>query len=544
MSRNLYDLYFDCDMLLIFERLTAHCDKYQMFLQEAAEEDSPDFSWGAKGGGSFTYDGIEFNLYDCVYVWRRDESEPDIGRIVKVWETETRKRIVKVVWFFRPTEVTHWLDNIKVLRNELFLASGEGTGLSNCNPVEAITGKCNVVCTSTDRRNPQPNDKDLETADFLFYRTFDVITHEISEEFPNSIAQIKVEHFFNKRTDRKQPLHYGGKGSREKLHSSLSFGGATTKTMLKEGQPGRNTQSMLPPVTLVKQTKSSTKDVAVARTDRCSTISNCQVTEVVGKGGQSRKVNISEMDKTVSTELIHSYCASSTSLSDSHALKKRKLQGLLGTIPVDQHKVMKSTSQIIEVTRRVKEGASTWFKEQPWNERLQIAQERGTLVLLENLDPSYASAEVEDIVEHALGQKVSAKMVQHDTFSNPLSGKAFVIFKSSEAAETAILELKRRCLMLGDGRPVVARREAIKEPLKSKDFPGHLSIEKINFLKLGEEMRKAVSTSHYSQSNTIEHEMAIEWLVLQEKSSLWWKDLHQQQAAEIDHLRSKLKNLV
>lgn len=32
---------------------------------------------------------------------------------------------------------------------------------------------------------------------------------------------------------------------------------------------------------------------------------------------------------------------------------------------------------------------------QPWNDRLQEAQERGTLVLLENLDPSYASTEVE-----------------------------------------------------------------------------------------------------------------------------------------------------
>ncbi|KAM3284568.1 protein ANTI-SILENCING 1 isoform X2 [Capsicum chacoense] len=519
-------------------------------LQEAEEEDSPEFSWGAtKGRGatnkdiqfykSFTYNGVEFNLYDCVYMCRRDEPEPDIGKIVKMWESETRKRIVKVVWFFRPAEVSHWLNNIKVLNNELLLASGEGIGLSNINPVEAITGKCNVVCISTDRRNPQPEDEDLATAEFLFYRTFDVRTRDISDEFPNSIAQIEVEHFFNKVIGQKQPPHYGGKGRLEKSHSSLSFGGETTKTMLKDGQPGRNTQSMLPPVALGKQTKSSTKGVAMARTNQCSTSSKCQVTEVVGKGGQG---NISVMDKTVArTEVKHSYCTSSTSLSDSHALKKRKLQDLLGTTPFDQHEVMKSTSQVIEVTPRVKEGASTWFREQPWNERLLLAQEGETLVLLENLDPSYASAEVEDIVWHALGQKVSAKMVQHNTFSNPLNGKAFVIFKSSEAAETAISELKRRCLMLGDGRPVVARRGTIQEPMESRDFPGHLSIGKLKFQKL-EKMRKAVSTSHYSQMNTVEHGLAIEWRVLQEKSSLWWKALHQQQAAEIEHLRSKLKN--
>lgn len=521
----------------------------QMFpLQEAEEEDSPEFSWGAKKGKgvlnkdiqfykSFTYDGVEFNLYDCVYMYRHGEEEPDIGKIVKVWETETQKRMVKVVWFFRPTEVTHWLGNIKVFGNELLLASGEGIGISNINPVEAITGKCNVVCLSTDRRNPQPKDEDLQTADFFCYRTFDVKTCKISEEFPDSIAQIEVDHFFNKVKDRKQPLHYGGKGSLEKPHS---FGGTRTKITLKDGQPGRNTQSMVPPVTLVKQTKSSTKDVAMARMDQCTTISQYPVTEVVEKDGKGRQGNISETDKTVSrTEVKHSYCTSST-----NALKKRKRQDLLDTKPFDQHKVMKSTSQVIEVTTRVKEDASTWFKERPWNERLRLAQERGTLVLLENLDPSYASTEVEDIVWHALRQTVSAKMVPYNMFSNPLNGKAFVIFKSRDAAETAIFELKRRCLMLSEGRPIVARRGTIREPVKSRDFPGHLAIGKIKFQKLGEEMRKAVSTSHYSQSNTIENDMAIEWRVLQERSSLWWKALHQEQAAEIEQLRSKLKNPV
>ncbi|PHT55568.1 hypothetical protein CQW23_04054 [Capsicum baccatum] len=343
---------------------------------------------------------------------------------------------------------------------------------------------------------------------------------------------------------------------------------------------------MLPPVALGKQTKSSTKGVAMARTNQCSTISKCQVTEVVGKelnkitislGGQG---NISVMDKTVArTEVKHSYCTSSTSLSDSHALKKRKFQDLLGfflTFNFLLESVNKSiwilSDRGYDPCRVLAHGSGNrlvsylhcfqhvffgMIKEvklvlKPWNERLLLAQEGETLVLLENLDPSYASAEVEqqwwrsekglpqptqrsrvrpwDIVWHALGQKVSAKMVQHNTFSNPLNGKAFVIFKSSEAAETAIFELKRRCLMLGDGRPVVARRGTIQEPMESRDFPGHLSIGKLKFQKLEEMM------------NTVEHGLAVEWRVLQEKSSLWWKALHQQQAAEIEHLRSKLKN--
>nr|XP_016472907.1 PREDICTED: uncharacterized protein LOC107794874 isoform X2 [Nicotiana tabacum] len=453
--------------------------------REAEEDSNPNFSWGVKKGKgalnkgvqfykSFTYEGVDFSLYDCVYMCRPDEDEPDIGKVVKIWETAQKKRMVKVVWFFRPIEVTHWLCNIKLLDNELLLASGEGIGLSNCNRVEAITGKCNVVCISTDRRNPQPKNEDLDTADFVFYRTFDVRTREISEEFPNSIAQIEVEHYFNKETDQKQPLHHGGKGSLEKPQSSSSFVGTTTKTVVKDGQSGRNTQlKKATSSSWERQGNISVTNGTVAGTevkysccisptslsdshalkkkkllDSSGTApfeqhkvmqSKSQVTKVVEKGGQG---NLSVTDKTIArTEVKHSYCTSPTSLLDSHALKKRNLQDSLGTAPFEQRKVMKFTSQ----------GASTWFKEQPWNERLHVAQERGTLVLLENLDPSYTSAEVEDIVWHALEQKVSAKMVQHNTFSNPLNGKAFVIFKSSEGAETAISKLKRRCLMLGDG---------------------------------------------------------------------------------------------
>lgn len=39
--------------------------------------------------------------------------------------------------------------------------------------------------------------------------------------------------------------------------------------------------------------------------------------------------------------------------------------------------------------------------------------------------------------------------------------------------------------------------------------------------------RKAVSTSHFSQLNTAEYDMAMEWRVLQEKSDMWWKKLHE-----------------
>ncbi|KAF4379162.1 hypothetical protein G4B88_010556 [Cannabis sativa] len=54
-------------------------------------------------------------------------------------------------------------------KNELFLASGEGRGLCNINPLEAIFTKCNVVCISKDSRNLQPTDEELKVVDYIFH---------------------------------------------------------------------------------------------------------------------------------------------------------------------------------------------------------------------------------------------------------------------------------------------------------------------------------------------------------------------------------------
>nr|GLL29018.1 protein ANTI-SILENCING 1-like isoform X2 [Ipomoea trifida]GMD07355.1 protein ANTI-SILENCING 1-like isoform X1 [Ipomoea batatas] len=107
---------------------------------------------------------------------------------------------------------------------------------------------------------------------------------------------------------------------------------------------------------------------------------------------------------------------------------------------------------------------------------MRMAQENGTLVLLENLDPSFTSADVEDILWHAFKMKVSAKMIQRSTFSSPHSGKALAIFKSKEAAEFVISDLKTRCLVLGDGRPLIAQTGGHKKQSNPRVFVGHLTI--------------------------------------------------------------------
>lgn len=111
---------------------------------EVAEVENLEFKWGKKRGiggkkkdvqfyESFTYDGVEYNLYDCVYLYKEEEAEPYIGKLIKIWENADKTKKVKVLWFFRPSEISNFLGNDHTPENEIFLACGEGVGLANIN---------------------------------------------------------------------------------------------------------------------------------------------------------------------------------------------------------------------------------------------------------------------------------------------------------------------------------------------------------------------------------------------------------------------------
>jgi len=82
---------------------------------------------------SFTYDGVEYFLYDCVYFHKEGEPEPYIGKLIRIWEHPNEGRRVLVLWFFRPSDISNYLGCQHVLENELFLACGNGVGLANEN---------------------------------------------------------------------------------------------------------------------------------------------------------------------------------------------------------------------------------------------------------------------------------------------------------------------------------------------------------------------------------------------------------------------------
>ncbi|THF95080.1 hypothetical protein TEA_028967 [Camellia sinensis var. sinensis] len=177
---------------------------------EADKVENLEFKWGKKRGvggkkkevqfyDSFTYDGVDYILHDCVYMYKEGEPKPYIGKLIKIWENGDKTKKVKVQWFFHPSEILNWLRGEEALPNEIFLASGEGAGVANVNPLEAIAGKCNVVCISKDSRNPQPSEQEIRMADYIFYRTFDVRHCTISDKMDDKVGGLEVKFVFNSK---------------------------------------------------------------------------------------------------------------------------------------------------------------------------------------------------------------------------------------------------------------------------------------------------------------------------------------------------------
>ncbi|KAI3775035.1 hypothetical protein L1987_49603 [Smallanthus sonchifolius] len=168
-----------------------------------------EFRWGRKGRvgaknpniqyyESFTYDGVEYFLYDSVYLWCGDQQVPYVAKIVEMYETPRLKKMMKVVWYFRPAEDT-------------------------------IYGKCNVVCTSKDERNPKASMEELKMSDYVFYRTFDVETYRLSEKFPDKIAGVEAGHYFNPKPKGK-PEVAGKSNSPSKCETDNTSNPASSDT--------------------------------------------------------------------------------------------------------------------------------------------------------------------------------------------------------------------------------------------------------------------------------------------------------------------------
>ncbi|CAL9771852.1 unnamed protein product [Musa acuminata subsp. burmannicoides] len=464
--------------------------------------DSPDFSfhWGEKGEfledkyvqfyKSFTYYDEEYFLYDSVYLYVTCQDIPFIGKILEIWEQQSHDRKVKILWFFRPNEIVNYLGDQVPLEREIFLASGNGLGLCNVNPLEAIAGKCRVICTSKDQRNQQPSTQELENAEFIFFRTFDVVNFTISDVMPDKISGVngKLKYLLNQKKDQEAFL------TKSKTSTSVAEDRPQKKLRLtdKSTDPSINL--------LTNKTVTGLKELRI----ECGEESDVALKKLeLGKWAKYDELQLKKDPNPVRKDTVIDHTSDA---SRSQFLDRRK-----------------------------------WFQHS-WEAQLEAANQGGRLVLLGNLDPSITSQEIEDIMYKVFQQQCRVKVIQQATFQIHNYGQAYVIFKAKDRAEQAVKAINGGCLMLSQERPLVSSIGMLKIPAKASTLVGHLPTYRERFRVQREEMKCAVSTSHGSQPNTMEYDLALEWFLLQDKYLLTQKLLHESQLKERIYFRNHLKS--
>uniref|UniRef100_A0A7N0TMT9 BAH domain-containing protein n=1 Tax=Kalanchoe fedtschenkoi TaxID=63787 RepID=A0A7N0TMT9_KALFE len=510
-------------------------------------------------------------------MWKDDEPEPFVGKIIKIWEDKTKK--VKILWFFKPSEIFNCLDDAQTSENELILGSGEGPGLSNINPLEVIAGKCNVICISKDDRNPQPTNEELQGADYVFYRIFDVKQLTISENIPDTIAAIDIKCIFNRR-EGQQPSVSTTPGTENLVSNDVCGSQTENGDRFNYHNPSEGKSNAVQKSDAVMNSHLQDKDddnelygrpfkkpkldssvnLPREKTENDLNVRSDGTISPKSAGDEKANVTLDVSNDIVSKALkveTHvvageikgkSKLARESNATDVVLPKERKLDEEVrtlanGEIPTDSNQMLnkqeKLSSLIMEVTRSPGADKKGWFRQLPWEERMENAHQQGALVLLENLDPSYTSDDVRDIIHHGFKESCTAKIVYHTTNCSPLSGQAFVIFKTKEAAEKVVTKLEHECLMLSNGRPLIASFRNPCFPGK-ETLIGYFGIDKLK-VQSTREKKEAVPTSHCSQPNSIEYEFAMDWCLLQERSKWRLKNLHKQQAAEVKEITAELK---
>ncbi|KAF8099334.1 hypothetical protein N665_0245s0013 [Sinapis alba] len=745
-------------------------------MEKSVKVDGLPFKWGKKRGGlgvenkdvqfyeSFTYGGCEYCVYDCVSV--EDDSKLDsreffVGKIIKMWEYNDQRqdpRRVELLWFFKPSELSLYLEGVQdVLANELFLASGSGLGLTNENLLEAISGKCRVLCISKDVRNPQPSEEEIKSADFLFHRTYDVGTSKILDKIDDNIAGVDVKFIFNRTSserkanapqkvatdlhgtaDSLKPNHpstngsvmqntrnvsdlsghkqlarkeftlaeersnedsgrvdgeldgFSASGSRRndchgrkdqddevgkqlakpkprlaeercskdsyyldgmlqkkrRLNGSLAVPDGRFKVQQKIRNDGRKNMEPMKRDAMVgkprhgeerrsndfygldvmplkkprldgsvavsdgrtresqttrhdgkKDIQGMRKDVMVEKSrlagERCSKDYMPQKklelngSAVVSDGRSKMSQKFSHdgrkdhRDKVTRGE-VYSQKPSFTNKNQDLRIPRfsegkvtkhvrfsegtettrparlseetetrhvRSSEGKETTTPGTEKGLIKKTSPgcktskhneekmltnadyrghygVFEVTEKPNVEGIKWFRKLSWEEDLRFAEGKGTLVVLRNLDPSYTSNEVENIVYSALNEQCTARMIERTSATIPHIGEALVIFETTDAAKRVIRRLHEGCLLLSNGRVLVATNAKVNPPaMPSLPFPGHISTQR-------RWERSVAVTSHCSQTNNIEFELGMEWWLHLRIYKQIWRRIYERQIEE------------
>uniref|UniRef100_A0A453B3N9 Uncharacterized protein n=1 Tax=Aegilops tauschii subsp. strangulata TaxID=200361 RepID=A0A453B3N9_AEGTS len=148
---------------------------------------------------------------------------------------------------------------------------------------------------------------------------------------------------------------------------------------------------------------------------------------------------------------------------------------------------------------------------------------------------------LQELIREALQLSCTAKPINHPTYDDPNNGKAYVVFNSRNIADEAVMKINSG-LVVG-GRPLYCSKGLLKVPKPASGaLVGHLTIsnQKMN-PRQREEQKKAVSTSHCSQPNTIEYDLALDWMLVREKQAMKFSILHKRHAGERKSFAAKME---
>ncbi|CAI5481029.1 unnamed protein product [Closterium sp. Yama58-4] len=229
-------------------------------VEEDEEEEELPFRWGdpapgpSRGGKRyylwFEQGGERFDLYDCVYCQAEEGMDPYVGKIVRMYELPPSRRgkrssiggggggkpgerKVDIRWFFRAADVQAEGGQLPrdVRPNEVFLAVPEGTqGVTDANKVIVVDSRAHILCVSADPRNPQPSAAQVEAAELVFRRAWDMQQKRVIEDLQVAIDDLGSEEaVFNKPTwvQQQQPTSGAIAGEKEEEKEE------------KEGAPGK-----------------------------------------------------------------------------------------------------------------------------------------------------------------------------------------------------------------------------------------------------------------------------------------------------------------
>eukprot|EP00250_Pteridium_aquilinum_P000928 c11112_g1_i1 orf=520-2169(-) len=534
-----------------------------------------EFTWGkAKGTSnkgkkyysSFFYENEEYHLFDNVIVHDKKEPDGHVAKIMKLWEDISNGTMMTLLrWFLKPHELPSHLQSQVLCEGskELFLAFGKGKGVSNENKLDCIERKCNVICTSKDARNKQPSEENLQAADYFFNRIYNVDLKKLSNV--EGIVKILGEDVLFNKQEWVSNEQSGDQNTGSPAVNSFPF--ATIHVTPAVQQPVEDREVVVPdsgtrtgdPIKYQGELKYGSKADNLTLKRPSLALDKDKPIE-----------NRAKLQRSVKQEAVHGFSGmlkasqdvsewpaqqpftrSASAKKSELDLPKTKAEGKAANETPNSGRALFADPLLqpgflIPTRARSKQVQHHDYivPSKPQDANLEESLLHGRVLLIQNVDASFTSKDMCDLMMCAVEGCSGAQMLQRSGSLSALSGEALLVFETEGLADSALQQFEENCLILsGCRRPLIASKVKISDPGNIQRFPGHFPLDNFKPWKQRQEevMKKCFETCHFPDPNTVEFEMATEWRSLHAWLGSCWEQLCKIQREEMKVLLEKYK---